>query len=209
MEIISQTSDAADRIDDCLSRIRSGDRSGREELLQLAGDRLLAITRKIKRTYPDLARWEQTDDVFQTAMMRLMRAIDQVELQSSEHFFRLAAMHIRRELIDLVRHWQGPCGPGRLHATQSPVGRNSGPIIPEHGQQTLDPSRIAEWIEFHEAVENLPDDVRAVFDLLFYQGLPQETAAELLGVDVRTIKRRWREARLALHSRLETAPGLD
>jgi RNA polymerase sigma-70 factor (ECF subfamily) len=39
---------------------------------------------------------------------------------------------------------------------------------------------------------------RQAFDLLFYQGLSQEESAAVLGVSVRTLKRRWREARLDL-----------
>jgi RNA polymerase sigma-70 factor (ECF subfamily) len=48
----------------------------------------------------------------------------------------------------------------------------------------------------------LPDAERAVADLLFYQGLSQEEAAALLGVDVRTVQRRWQRVRVHLHGRL-------
>ena len=59
-----------------------------------------------------------------------------------------------------------------------------------------DASRLT---EFHQAVDRLPEDERAVFDLIWYQGQSQQEAAELLDVNVRTIKRRWREARVHLH----------
>ena len=39
-------------------------------------------------------------------------------------------------------------------------------------------------------------------DLLYYQGLTQAEAAEVLGVSERTVKRRWQAARLALHDAL-------
>jgi RNA polymerase sigma-70 factor (ECF subfamily) len=198
------------RINACLDRMREGDRSAREELLKQACGRLEAITRKIKRTYPELARWEQTDDVFQRATLRLLKALDQVDVRDAQHFFRLAATQIRRELIDLVRHWQGAHGAGRWHATQ--VGRDqssSSPDLADIGQVTLNPSHLSEWIEFHESVERLPEPVATVFDLLWYQGLSQEEAAQLLNVDVRTIKRRWREARLTLHSLLESPPSIE
>jgi DNA-directed RNA polymerase specialized sigma24 family protein len=42
-------------------------------------------------------------------------------------------------------------------------------------------------------VARLPDKLRAVFDLLWYQGLTQAEAAALLGVAVRTVKSRWLE----------------
>jgi hypothetical protein len=36
-------------------------------------------------------------------------------------------------------------------------------------QHTLDGEKVRRWTEFHEAVARLPDDLRAVFDLLWYQ----------------------------------------
>ncbi len=48
----------------------------------------------------------------------------------------------------------------------------------------------------------LPDELSSVFDLIYYQGLTQAEAAEVLGVSEATIKRSWREARLALHDAL-------
>jgi hypothetical protein len=43
--------------------------------------------------------------------------------------------------------------------------------------RTLDGEKVRRWTEFHEAVARLPDDLRVVFDLLWYQGLPQAAAA--------------------------------
>jgi RNA polymerase sigma factor (sigma-70 family) len=45
---------------------------------------------------------------------------------------------------------------------------------------------------FHAAVEQLPDAEREVVELTFYHGLTQPEIAELLGVDERTVRRRWR-----------------
>src|SRR5262245_56452075 len=61
---------------------------------------------------------------------------------------------------------------------------------------TLDGEKLWRWSEFHEAVARLPDELRAVFDLLWYQGLRQAETAELLRVSVPTVKLRWMKARL-------------
>jgi len=42
-----------------------GDPGAHDALLNHACDRLLKLTRKMFHTYPQLRRWEQTDDVFQ------------------------------------------------------------------------------------------------------------------------------------------------
>ena len=56
--------------------------------------------------------------------------------------------------------------------------------------------------EIHEQVEKLPDEVREVFDLVFYLGLEQAEVARRLGVSVPTVKRRYRDARLLLYDAL-------
>ncbi|MGC4003033.1 MAG: sigma-70 family RNA polymerase sigma factor [Pirellulales bacterium] len=173
-------------------------------MLQTACDRLMHVTRKILRDFPDVQRWEQTADVFQNASMRLYRALADVKPNDARHFYRLAAMQIRRELIDLARHYRGPEGMGAHHHSVLPQRKDesSAPRMLDPGQRTLDPKQLADWLDFHEAVQKLPDTEREVFDLVWYHGLSQQQVGEVLGVDERTIRRRWREARLKLHDLL-------
>jgi RNA polymerase sigma-70 factor (ECF subfamily) len=117
-------------------------------------------------------------------------------------FFRLAATQIRRELIDLARRHYGPHGDAAHHASVDGGVTLLGGSPPAADDDTHDPRRLAEWTDFHRKVEALPDPERAVADLLYYQGLSQDEAAGLLGVDVRTVQRRWQKARLALHEAL-------
>jgi RNA polymerase sigma-70 factor (ECF subfamily) len=56
-------------------------------------------------------------------------------------------------------------------------------------------------------VLRLPEAEREVFDLLWYQGLHQDEAAAALGVTVRTVKNRWRSAKLALQRLLGQGPS--
>ena len=56
--------------------------------------------------------------------------------------------------------------------------------------------QLAEWSAFHQQAGSLPEELGSVFDLIFYQGLSQAEAAEVLGISVKTIKRRWQKARL-------------
>ena len=186
-----------------LDRLRAGDESARDELLKIACGRLSRLARKMLRGYPGVRRWEQTDDVLQNAAMRLCRALDEVKPASVRSFINLAAVQIRRELIDLARHYDGPEGPGRHHASRAGSdGSGSPPGPPEAADDTDDPARLAAWTEFHDEVGALPDAEKEVFDLLWYQGLSQAEAAALLGVTERVVKYRWRSARLKLHERL-------
>jgi RNA polymerase sigma factor (sigma-70 family) len=71
---------------------------------------------------------------------------------------------------------------------------------------TLDGEKLRRWSEFHELVAQLPDNLRAVFDLLWYQEMSQAEAAALLGIAVRTVKLRWMKARLQVQQALGGSP---
>ena len=193
-------------IQGCLDRLRAGDESARLELIRAACGRLERLTRKMLGGWRRVHRWEETGDVMQNAMVRLCRSLAEVKPVRAADFFRLAALHIRRELHDLAKHYYGPRGLGANHATaawQPPSGDESADSLAWEPLGTEeDPVSLAAWSEFHEQVERLPEEEREVFDLLWYQELSQGEAAELLGVSERTVKRRWASARLRLHRAL-------
>jgi RNA polymerase sigma factor (sigma-70 family) len=192
------------RVQACLDRLRGGDESVRAELLACACERLRKLARTMLKGYPNVRRWEQTDDVLQNAALRLHRTLGQLPVETARDFFRLAALNIRRELLDLAKHHYGPLGHGAHHATRGPGDTASGeaPGAEAPADLSREPSRLAAWGEFHERIGALPDEEREVFDLLWYQGLSQAEAADLLGVSERTVKRRWQSARLKLHDAL-------
>jgi RNA polymerase sigma-70 factor (ECF subfamily) len=195
----------------CLDRLRTGEEGARNELLQAASERLNQLARVMLNDFPRLRRWEQTDDVLQNALLRLCRALRDVLPGSVRDFYRLAALQIRRELIDLVRHYYGPEGQGPKHATNAGVEEASGSRLPIYEQAVSEenPERLAAWSDFHKEVDRLPEEEREVFDLLWYQGMKQTEAAALLNVSTKTIKRRWQSACLKLHDSLkDNLPGL-
>src|SRR5262249_32858685 len=104
----------------CLDRLRQGDAAARNDLLSSACDRLQGLTRKMLNDARGVRRWEQTDDVLQNALLRLSRALEAVTPATARDFYRLAAAQIRRELIDLARHYYGPQGAGAHHASEGP-----------------------------------------------------------------------------------------
>ncbi len=180
----------------------SGDGSAREALLAHACNRLLRLTRKMFHRHADLRRWEMTDDVFQGAMIRLHRALAVVSLESVRHFFNLAAVQVRRELLDLAKHHFGPEGDGAKHHTDGQPADDEGGALHAAAEE---PDDLDGWTRFHAEVERLPEDEREVVNLLYYEGLTQEEAAKVLGISFRTLKRRWHSARLKLYEALDHA----
>jgi RNA polymerase sigma-70 factor (ECF subfamily) len=170
--------------------------AARDALLDHACDRLLRLTRKMFHARPDLRRWEQTDDVFQNAMLRLHRALKDVKPESVRHFFNLAAVMIRRTLLDLVKHHRGHAA--RHHTDGQPPDEEGGAIHDRADQ----PEDLESWSTFHAQVETLPDEEREVVNLVWYEGLTQEEAANVLGISLRTLKRRWHSARCRLYDAL-------
>lgn len=192
------------RLQSLVNAVRAGDPRARDVLLAHACDRLLVLTRRIFHGRAGLQRWEQTDDVFQNAMLRLHRALGEAPVESVRHFFNLATVQIRRELIDLGRKHFGPHGIGRNHHTDHCPGDERGGTL---HTIAAEPSDLAEWTAFHERVEALPDEEREVFDLLFYEGISQEEAARVLECSIRTVRRRWTDAKLRLHGELTDGPA--
>jgi RNA polymerase sigma-70 factor (ECF subfamily) len=200
-------SDRSTVIQGWLDRLRAGDDAARAALLECAGERLVRLARKMLGRFPGVRRWEQTDDVLQNALLRLHRALEGTAPESVRSFFNLAGVLIRRELIDLARHYASPRVPLARHESGVPLDDPRGSLPARAGaDQTDDPARLAAWTEFHHQVEHLADEDREVFDLLWYQGLTQGEAAGVLGVSEKTINRRWAAARmrlgLALNDRL-------
>jgi RNA polymerase sigma factor (sigma-70 family) len=190
-------------IEGWIQRLKTGDDQARKELINCACDRLTRLSRKMLRGFHRVKRWEATDDVAQNALMRLYRTLAEVKPATAIEFYRLAATNIRRELLDLARHYYGPQGLGANYAT---VEGDTHQTVPGLGHAPSatgeDAGRLEMWANFHEQVEHLPDEDKEVFDLLWYQQLPQAEVAQLLDVSERTVKRRWASARLKLHEAL-------
>ncbi len=188
-----------------LGRLAAGDAKARDGLINHASANLGRLARRMLAQFPGVRRWEDSDDVRQNAALRLWKCLEELRPATVRDFYRLAALQIRRELLDLARHHGGPEGQGANHASvQADTGA---PPALDPGQSTHDPAKLAAWTEFHAHVEALPDEEREAFDLLYYQDLPQAEAASVLGVSEATLRRRWLAARLRLQEKLKHLPG--
>ena len=108
-----------------VERLKSGDDSALDELLVHFEARLISLTRKMLRSFPAVGRWEQTDDVFLLAAMRLCNALKDVTPRSTREFFGLAALQIRRELLNMTKTYRHRLTPSRLVPNCSDAGPSS------------------------------------------------------------------------------------
>jgi RNA polymerase sigma-70 factor (ECF subfamily) len=195
MAIAPKTVGSDTQLQGLLDQSLQGNPAAKEALLYHACDRLLRLTRKMFHGNPGLRRWMQTDDVFQNSLVRLHRALSQTEVVDVRHFFNLATVQIRRELLDLARKTFGPHGIGRNHHTDFQPADETGGSLHRVSEE---PEDLERWEAFHQRAEALPDEEREVFDFLYYEGLLQPEAAKVLEVSERTIRNRWNRAKLLL-----------
>ena len=184
---------------DRLDRWKLGDIEARDQIIQSIIGRLEALARRMLRGYPLVREHVETGDVLQSATMRLLRALEAVRPDSVRDLFNLAAVQVRRELLDLARHFQRNRA-NRLHGpgndsdgAMADVAETTG----DHSQSSLD-----EWSRFHQLVESLPAEEREVVGLLFYHRWSQAEVADLFGVTERTVRRWWHSALLRLKDHL-------
>jgi RNA polymerase sigma factor (sigma-70 family) len=104
-------------------------------------------------------------------------------------------VQIRRELIDLARHYR-KC-----------AEKAGGAVCEQDGEEEAEPAGtdagdLDLWTAFREQVEQLPAEEREVIMLTFYHGWAHAQIAELFQVDERTVRRRWRSGCLKLSEAL-------
>jgi RNA polymerase sigma factor (sigma-70 family) len=174
-----------------VAEFRAGDRAAADELLRAVAGRLQRMASRMLGGFPGVRAGAETGDVVQGAMLRLMNALRDVQPGSTREFAGLAALQVRRELLDLARHFSA-----------RPVGTP----LPDPGDAGTDggdsPADLELWARFHAAVDGLPADEREAFGLLFYHGHTRAEAAQLLDVAERTVYRWWAAACERLVERL-------
>jgi RNA polymerase sigma-70 factor (ECF subfamily) len=174
----------------CLERWQAGDRSAADELLRATSTRLEKLAKRMTRTFPNIRGHADTGDVLQNSLIRLLRTLQTLRPATTRDFFNLAAVHIRRELLDLARRAKR-----RVHVRLDACDDSDAPPTPRVEADETEPGEDFDlWVRFHEAVDELPVEEREVVGLVFYHGWTQVKIAELFDVDERTIRRRWSSA---------------
>jgi RNA polymerase sigma-70 factor (ECF subfamily) len=198
---VSESNNTTAQLDHWLIRLKAGDPDARAKLIEHAQRRLEVLARRMLHGFPKLKRWEETGDAFTAALARLFRSLADVQPDSMRDFLNLATIQIRRELLDLNKHYYGPEGVGSHHRSDPPDRHQDGPVGPILAAV---PSRN-ELTAVLQVAENLPTEEQTVFDLIVIQGFTQKEAAEVLGVSDRTVRKRWHDVQIRLKDLLDPA----
>jgi len=183
--------------------LTTGDLSARDRIVEACSERLRHLTRRMLRAYPGVRRYDDTDDVFQGAIMRLHRALGHMAVagESPRSLMALGAVQIHRELVDLARRYAQQSSYQANHGTNAfDAGNGQRHFVDEAAmpEESLD-----RWERFHAAVEQLAPEQKEVFRLVWYLGARQKTVAAVMGCSERSVKNYWRQARDAVQAALD------
>src|SRR5437762_9682082 len=98
--MVPMTDASSSRLSNLVARPNAGDPAARDELIGHACEGLRRLTHRMLQSYGRVRRREDTGDVLHNAVVRLLQALREVPPTSVQHFFHLATLQIRRELIN-------------------------------------------------------------------------------------------------------------
>lgn len=174
-----------------LNELDAGDGTAAETLLPLIQDELRGLARSLLRERP--GHTLQTTALIDDAFIRLIRQRE-VHWQSRARFYALAALAIRRILVDHVR---------RRRAARRGGDWNR---INLGDAEALAPGLDVDLLALEDALNKLAQlDARQakVVELRFFGGLGVEETAMVLDVSPRTVESDWHMARAWLRRELE------
>ena len=176
---------------------RHGDPAALDQLMPLVYGELKEIAaRYFRRETP--GHTLQPTAVVHEAFFRLMQQ-DGVEWQSRAHFMAVAAMMMRRVLIDYAKVSHAQRRGGGVEA----VLLEDSMALSE--DKTIDTLIVDEALAELEVLD--PEQAKVV-ELRFFGGLSVEETAEVTKLSTATVKRYWRSARAFLLQRLSANRSL-
>jgi RNA polymerase sigma-70 factor, ECF subfamily len=170
-----------------LHRWRGGNKAAENQLFEMILPDLQQIARRqMQRERKDhtLEPTELVNQIYE----RLVSARDR-DWESRQHFFAIAALAMRRMLIDHSRQ-RRPL----VYADEEFLA-GLGTVRSDALEQALEVNGLI------DALHEVDPDLSLVVELKFILGLTDEEAADVIGVNVRTVKRRWGNARRWLYER--------
>lgn len=184
-----------DQLRNALQAHQVGEPWARAEITERVQLKLLAMIQRRMARLTSLGAREEPSDILQNVLMRLDRTLRRRKPASIDELLRLGARLIRCEAIDLVRHHFGT-DPGRRRPEASFAECD------ELAAATQLSADADPWSAIDEAYRFLSAEERTIIELLVFREMKQADAAAVVGIPLRTFKRRWHAVRQQIVARL-------
>ncbi|MEM9303598.1 MAG: ECF-type sigma factor [Pseudomonadota bacterium] len=176
-----------------------------DRVLSLSYGDLLRVVRNEKRRLAGASAGADTEVVLHDALGRLLGS-DRFRFDNRRHLFRTVARIARHLVIDHAR---------AANALKRGGGLVAVPLEEDVVADESSPAR-AEQLETAVYVDQLlarisaeSPEIAEVLELRFFLDLTEAETAEVLGVSLRTVQRRWREGRKGLAALIEGQGATD
>ena len=181
-----------------VERVRSGDKSAFEVLMHRYEDRVFRLSVGMLKNREDAL------DAVQDAFLNVYRKIDTFRGESafSTWLYKIALNSVYMKLRSRTRHEQNESlddleavlDPSKIRILMPPSGWS------ERADDTLLRKELS--LKLREAVDALPEEYRAIFNLREVEELSNQEVADILGLGLAATKTRLHRARLFLRQRL-------
>jgi RNA polymerase sigma factor (TIGR02999 family) len=191
---MAQDGDTAERerISQLLADWSNSDPTARERLVPIVYEELRRLAHHYMRGERE-GHTLQTTALVNEMYLRLV-GIDALRWRDRANFFAMAAMLMRRVLVDYARQ-------------RGRDKRGAGVSVTSLDENVIAPQPAVDVVALDQALERLaavdPQQSRVV-ELRFFAGLSVKETAEVLGISAATVKRDWATARLWLYNELTT-----
>lgn len=187
---MSRISEQSGEITELLHQWREGNTDAERHLFEIVMPSLRRLAHYLMKSERKDHSLQATELVSE-AYIRLIAAKDR-DWQSRKHFFAIAARVMRRHLIDIGRRPPRPVVPIEAGEDRS----NPLPPLPPVDAILLD--------RCLDSLARMKPDWCTVVEMKYFLGFTDDEAAEETGVPLRTLQRRWLEARKWLYACVET-----
>jgi RNA polymerase sigma factor (sigma-70 family) len=168
-----------------LARHNVGDQAAVNDIILHCQERFQSLARIMLRRFPNVPSDIETGDVINELYIRLMHALHEKSFEGTAQFLSYSSQCVRNYLIDLAKKGRPILVGGANSDSSSPN------LFDALSDNSNEPTRLAEWGEFHAYIGKLPDEDRILWDLLFYQGLTKAEVSNLLCIPPTTLRTRW------------------
>lgn len=188
------TSPDTGEITKLLHQIEQGNQDAYNQLVRLVRASLKRIAaNRLRRERPE--HFYQTSDLVQEAHLRLFR-IKNIQWADRQHFFRVAALQMRRILVDYLRR-------------QRPEDQDNMALDDIPGLNIQSDPSILKVNDILNDLAKIDARLALIVELRYFGGFKIEEISQITGIPVGSVKRYWSEAKAFIRFQLavKESPG--